>query len=466
VVRELVRDPELVRYLLSISARPAIEAQWDDLERSLPFPLGLTADDVLEGLSTACSGPWLAEQVDAALDGLVPYVRGRTDELSVRLELAKGAKGALEVLRGWVHRALEGEGHEHWIRQHAVPPLRLLMGSGVPLPYEVSLTDDELAAVLGLALPRTWAKAELDRAIDAVGGYLTGERETGAFAIVLRDRVEKAALLLAAAVNVKARAAYDGLPECRGSEAESLGAVPGTLPSCRVPGLEYAEVRASAGYDTAEVLRGALARLPESIDVTDEDLRAAFSDLEAVRESLTEGIRLGVPELRLLVEAASPPAERADAWERFQRVRLQLRDGVRLTDGDLRSRLDPRGLAAIDRTRRWLGFARLLPWTLAAATALAGFGIVRLGGSTKSWGGSALVLGGALTAGAALLVQTLASLVGSHSSGTLLEIRDAAVSELTGPLLIQGLLVALAGIALVLWGRTRRPQSTLPVSST
>ncbi len=472
VIRDLVREPELYDYLIEELVRKPLQPQWSAFQSGLPFPLGLTLDDVIEGVRTVCSGPWVAEQVDAVLDGLVPYVTGKTESFDVVIRLDGRVTAGIEVLRGWLHRVLDGGGYEHLVRAQGVARLRLHLTSRARLPYGISFSDEELGTLLSLAFPREWVRSQLDGGIAALESYITGRARSGAFSIPLDERAEAATVLLAAAANVKARAAYEGLRDCSAIEEQALGVVPEALPSCRVPGLPYDEVRVRAGFDTVAVLRRAFAgRFPERIDVTEEDLRAAFQGsedgvtLEAVRRTVIEGYSFDDQELRRLLEASSSPDRRADSWERFQSLRFRLRDGVRLTDADLRRAADLETRAALDRTRWWLGFARKALLVLAFSVVLLLLGIARLGGRSREsrllWGGSSLVLGGTAVAGMALGIQALRGLAGpaleslqteKALTDKLLELRDELFSAFTGPLLLQGMVVALAGLGLVAWG--------------
>ena len=470
VIRDLVREPELYDYLLDDLARAPLQPQWSTFESSLPFPLELTLDDVLQDVKTVWSAPWLAEQTGAVLDGFVPYVTGKTESFSVVIRLDERASAGIQVLRGWMHRILEGGGYDYLVRE-AAPRLRLLLASSRTLPYSVSFSDEELGTIIALVLPMDWVKAQLDRGIGALESYLTGRAQSGAFSIPLDGRADAASLLLAAAANVKARAAYDGLRECNAIEEHALGTIPEVLPNCRVPGLDYDKVRARAGFDTVVVLRRVFARLPESIDVTEDELRAAINRsgdgpaLEALRKTLIDGYRFDVRELRRLLEAGAPAGQRSGAsWDRFQSFRIQLRDGIRFTDRDLRRAADRETLGALDRTRWWLGFARWLLVVLAAAVAFLAVGIARLGGRSREsrlvWGGSALLLGGSVVVGVAIGIEALRGLATPAIEGLaagrftdkLLELRDELFTTFTGPLVVQGIVVALAGLALVIWG--------------
>jgi len=278
---------------------------------------------------------------------------------------------------------------------------------------------------------------------------------------------------------------YDGLEECTEIEKRALGTVPDVLPNCRVPGLSYDEVRARAGFDTVAVLRRAFsARIPEGIAVTDDDLRAAFNrsgegpSLEDLRRTVNDGYRFDERELRRLLEAGAPPDQRGVSWGRFERFRLRLRDGIRVTEADLRRAADRETLTALDRTRWWLGFARRALVALAAAEVILLVGISRLGGRSLEsrivWGGSALLVAGSAVAGVAVGVEALGGLTtpvieglrwGRGLTDKLLELRDELVATFSRPLVAQGMIVALAGLALVIWGiRSARGGDKPPVA--
>ncbi len=472
VIRDLTREPELCDYLIEETVRAPLQPRWSAFEGGVPFTLGLALEDVVEGVKTVCSGPWLAEQVDAVLEGLVPYVTGKTESFSVLIRLEGRTTAAIQVVRGWLGRILEGGGYDHIVREQAVPLLRVLLTSIVRPPYGVSFSDEELATLIGLALPRAWVKAQLDGGIEELERYATGRAQSLAISIPLEERADTAAVLLAAAINLKARAAYEGLRDCTADEEQALGVVPETLPNCRVPGMAYDEVRAKAAYDTVAVVRRAFeGRLPEGIHVTDDDLRAAFErseggiTLEAVRHTLIHGYRFDERGLRRLLEATATPDQRAQSWERFQNLRLRLRDGIRYTDRDLRRAADFESRAALDRTRFWLGLARKAIVVLAVAVALLWVGIARLGArsreSRRIWGGWALFWGGSVVAAVGLGMNALRALptpaienlqARRAITDKLLELNDELFAAFTGPLVVQGIAAALLGLALVFWG--------------
>ncbi len=481
VIRDLAREPELYDYLLDVAVRKPLQSNWSSLESKLPFPLALTQDDVVEGAKTVCSSSWVSEQLDAVLASLVPYLTGKTEDFSVLIPLDARASAGVEVLRGWLHRVLEGGGYDFFVRKQGVPRLRALLTAYGRLPYGVTFNDEQLGTLVTLALPQEWVERQLDLDIDRMKAYLIGRASSGAFSIPLAERADAAAVVVAAAVNVKARAVYAGLRECSALEERALGTSTETLPGCRVPGLEYDDVRARAGYDTVAVVKRALARgLPASIDVTQDDLRSAFHSseggltLEDVRQTLRDGYRFNVEELRRLVEAASPPDQRATAWERFQNVRLRIREGIHVTDVDLRRAADPPTRASLERIRRWLGYARALLVLLVAADVLLCGGIAMLGGRSRAarliWTGSTLLLGGAAAVAVAVGVVALRGIASPAIEGfqagraitdKLLELWGALVSSFASPLGVQGLVVALTGLALVLWNvsRVRRAQA-------
>jgi hypothetical protein len=463
VIRDLVREPELYDYLLDHLVRAPLQPQWSAFESSIPFPLELTS--TWWRRESRLFGPgWPSKPTPLRW----PPLRDGKTELQRHHPARRGWRG-IQVLRNCKSSRA---GYDFLVRGQGIPRLRPILTSSLRLPYGVSFSDDELGTIIALVLPRDWVEAQLDRGIDALAGSFTGRARSGAFSIPLADRADAASLLLAAAVNVKGRAAYDGLSECTAIEEQALGAIPEVMPSCRIPGLDYDDVRARVGFDPAVMLRSAFAaRLPESIDVTEEDLRAAFQrpedgiTLGALRDTVIDGYSFDVPGLRRLLEAASTPDRRGASWERFQGLRLRLRDGIRFTEADLRRATDEEARAALDRTRWWLGFARRALVVLAVAVVLLLVGIARLGGRSREsrliWGGWALLRGGSAVAGVAFGIEALRGLATPAVEGLqaergltdkLLELRDELFNTFTGVLGVQGIVVALAGLALLFWG--------------
>ena len=277
----------------------------------------------MQVVESVASPAWVRHQVKNTLDALTPYMLGVTDDFTIRVSLDDRVDIALDEVR---KLAAEIDVYELLYSEVIEPRLADAIGQGVTLPFDLTLTDDEIYDALRRTASPEWVKEQAERIVDDVSPYVTGKEDSFSTLVSLKDNKAQARDVIVELVDERiketlAETLAERLPECTTGQLRTAAAAvqERRLPECLPAQFEVSELIQRLGVNAADLVTSlVLAPMPDEIRFTDTQLRLAITLAEA-----------GAGE-RALVSAE-------EILERIDAVREILRDGFTYTDTDFRA---------------------------------------------------------------------------------------------------------------------------------
>ncbi len=348
---------------------------------SFPYDLSLTEEGVENALRMVFSQEWMMAQLASAVDTVTPYFTHETDNFTIVVEVQElidpAAEATLQALQMYNHNV-----HDYVIDEVIAPVVEENLGTSVDLPFEVSLSQEQIISAFREVIPQTWVFARMEDVIYGMAAYVKGEADRMDVTVELGDRKAAAMDVLEIQSDEELRSIFDSLPECTLSEFTSiLTTLPAdTLPSCRPEGQSYDYFKTALGIDIGGSVNALIGdQIPDSWVYTDEELRQSIgpenSDfVDKARDWAASGWTFSDADLRSRLDA--------DDEETLDDVRGWLANGYSASEADLRERLANDAnmdLSDFDRARQlshdvraWLWAFWLIPLLLLVAIGLLG----------------------------------------------------------------------------------------------
>jgi hypothetical protein len=351
----------------------------------LPYDLDPTRESVENALRMVFSQEWVTTQLRNAIDSLTPYLTRDTDDLLIVVQIADlvdpAADATLQLLQLYSDTV-----YDHLLDEIITPTIEDSFGPYVDLPFEVSLSQEEIVAAVKQVMPQTWIYDRLEEVIEAIADYVKGETDRMDIAIDLGDRKAAAMDILAAQADDRLRAIFDSLPECSLSEFSAIIATlpPDTLPDCRPEGQSYDYFKAALGIDVSGAVNELIGnQIPDFWVYTDEQLRESIGPdnsvfIDDARGWVISGWTFSDADLRSRLDA--------DDEQSLDDARTWIRDGYSFTQVDLRDWLADEAemnLQDFDDARNWVHTVRTWLWALWLIPVLLLVSIGLLGG--RNW---------------------------------------------------------------------------------
>jgi hypothetical protein len=343
----------------------------DEVESQLPF--ALTRDEMAPILRTVLPEEWVLTQIDSAIDEVVPYLTKGKAQFTVQVDISERLD-ALEVVA--VDILNRPETYDYLMAEMVVPAIKQNIQEIAPLPFGVTLTDDEVLTVVTETLPLEWYQAQVTDIVGQFFAYLRGTKENLDVVIPLTDRKPAMAEALGGLADRKLEGLMDSLPVCTTGQLIDLILNPplDSLPECRPLDLTYQELKELLGVDDIGI--------PDRLVLSEAELRQAFGGeddedfFRQARELVQEGLTYTSEDLRTDLGAD---------YETIEDIRQKIADGFIFTETELRDWMGGQGdepSQTFDSIRSALGTARQLRmviWIipvllLAAVGALGGIG--------------------------------------------------------------------------------------------
>lgn len=171
----------------------------DRIESELSLPEGLGQfkfDDpararrvILDAIKETFPPDYTRRQVEDALDELIPYLKGQTDEFELRPRLDEQARGASRAIT----RAIDELDLSQQVIDNLLGPaiqdsLKDLSFGGARL----NITPDRANAIANRIAPEEWVDAQIASALTEFVSWLTGDQDSFAVTIRFADRVPAA----------------------------------------------------------------------------------------------------------------------------------------------------------------------------------------------------------------------------------------------------------------------------------
>lgn len=308
----------------------ALPAALDEIEEDetsdLPVDMADFKSDLVTEARKIFPPDWLKQQAESIIAALVPYFRGSTDEFTIIIPISDKVDPTADAI---IEIFADQQTYDHLLEEIITPKVEEELGSGVYLPFEVSLSQEEIASTLKQSLPETWIHEIFVQIVRACADYVKGDTETISVEINLADNKAEARDTITALTDLKLEEIFNSLPEV--SMDEFLLAIQdlpqGTIPGVRPEGQQYADfkdeidlvvsawvedmvvnqmpdqwtfghenVMAAIGTDLGEILDDVRENVATGYTKTEADLRDEITegdgnpdDLDQVRETINTG---------------------------------------------------------------------------------------------------------------------------------------------------------------------------------
>lgn len=363
----------------------------------LPFKPTLTKQELDSIARKLIPRDWLLSQIDQAIDQVFPYLAGNVDNFTISIELKSRVEAAGDVVIDVLGKP---QTYDYIFDEVAAPQLVQQVSQSVQLPFGITLTNEEVATALRQILPQPWFKARLEDLVKQTVSYLNGDSDTIAVAIPLADRKAATMKVLDDRANDKLKSLWQSLPEARPEQVPDMrrSLQAGQLPSYRLPGVSYEQLRQMVNIDFSQIIDSAIIKqIPDQVEITQAGLAQLLGEqdgnaLSRARQYVTQGWKFTDADLHRNLGAENAAG--------LEDVRSRIKSGFTFTQADLRQRLletSDNGedtLANLDQMRHWLKTARrwlFAGWILPALllVAMGASGARKLAGKI-AWGSAAL----------------------------------------------------------------------------
>lgn len=360
----------------------------------LPYELTLGKAEVEASLRQGFPKDWMAAQLEDAIDSMKPYMMDKSDRFSVTFHFEELVVAIADAGTELMSKQAT---YEYVLDEMITPTIQENIDRAVQLPFEVSLTTDEISGAVKEVMPESWVQARLEEVIDEIAGYARGTVETIEVSVDLDDRKTTALDTMTDLADRKIEEIYEDLRPC--SEAEFLRQVatlsPGELPDCRPYTGSYEEFKASLGVDVEAIVRQAVDDLigdeiPDRWTFTEDDLREAFGEeneqfLDDMRTYVMDGWTLTEADLHDNIE---------EGQEDLDKAREYIGGGYTVADQDITDEMDSQEREDFDESRDTIDTIRSWLWLMWLGSFVLLVAIGLLGG--RSWKGKLLWAFGAL----------------------------------------------------------------------
>lgn len=287
------------------------------LSSDIPFPISAIKNDLINVTKETFPPDWLQTQVESADTKLIQYVLGDQDNFTITIPLRDRVDPLATAILEITSRQ---EIYDYLMYEIITPTIMTNLGSAVNLPFQVTLTKEEILSAIEEALPQTWVQARLADVINGIAAYLKGDVNTINIEINLADRKTAAMDILATQTDQKLEALFNSMPECSQGQFNQIVANlhPGEMPSCRPSGVSYQQFKTTLNINVAASVNQMVGdHIPNSWVYTDAQLRQSLGEdnakfLDKARDLITKGGVITEADLRDKISNNSEDLQRFD----------------------------------------------------------------------------------------------------------------------------------------------------------
>jgi len=329
----------------------------------LPYSVTFTKKQVEDSLRTVVTADWAIWQVEAAIDSVMPYMTGDSNYFIITVYLQDRVDTAAAAT---IDLFSEPETYDYLLDEMITPTVQANLGSVVNLPFEVSLSQEEIVSAIKVALPESWMQARLSEVVNGIAAYAKGEADSIVVAVDLADRKAIALSDLTVLAGEKLQECFLSLPECSMEQFMEIIATlpPNTLPDCRPSGGSYQQFKDALNINIADSIDQMVGDpLPVQWIYTNADLRQSLGE---GNEELLDDLRGWVSNGWTFTDADLLDELGSAGEETLEDVRGWIKSGYTVTETDLREAIEDAGgdLNFFDDARHWIATGRTWLWTL------------------------------------------------------------------------------------------------------
>ncbi|MFC1963493.1 hypothetical protein ACFLVL_02605 [Chloroflexota bacterium] len=382
IIKSDILDGDTAATLYSDGISYIADKVIDNLDE-VPYPLLLSKEQIENSLKEIIALDWITSQAKAAIDSIEPYLIGDSDDFTITIQLYDRIDSAALALVDLVG----GQETYDFLLDEFIPLMvKLYFESIIQLPFDISVTQDEISSTIKQVLPQSWVQDRLDDLVNSVVSYVKGDATNINVTISLVDRKATALTALTDLAEQKLKDMFDSLRVCDLTEFLQVmqNLEEGELPDCRPTGVTYQDFKATLNIDVSSFIDQIIGdQMPNQWIYTDVELRWAFGEnnehlLDDIREWVTNGWTFTYADLLGHLDI--------DDVQTIDDVRDWIKDGYTLDETELRDLITDNTnetLDTVDDVRHWTGTGRTWLWALWLVPLLLLLSIGFLGG--RKW---------------------------------------------------------------------------------
>src|SRR4030042_408444 len=207
--KEQLARADIYNFVYDEALPVALDEIDEDSSSDIPIELADFKSEITSAAREIAPPEWLQEQVESAIDVLVPYFTGDKDQFTVRIEVgelvAPTADAIIEIFP-------VQQTYDYLLDQIITPMVAEQLEDGVDLPFKVSLSEEEISSAIKQILPPGWIHDRFVEIVRASEAYIQGT-ETISVNIDLTERKADASDVITAIADQELEVIFNGLPE-------------------------------------------------------------------------------------------------------------------------------------------------------------------------------------------------------------------------------------------------------------
>lgn len=331
-------------------------------EEDMPALVAISGEEMEMLLRKVVPEDWLLEQIDSAVDEVIPYLTKEQKHLTIEIDITRPLTELQEVLVDLLSRQ---EVYDSLFVETLVPAIQQNLEEITQLPIDVELTEDEIIATAREVLPLEWYRTLVKDLVGQLFGYLRGEQDELELVIPLAGRKPEIAAALGELADEKIASAFNSLPVCTSTQLLELLLDPSleNIQACRPMDISYQEIKELVGMDVGSLVKPIIdVAIPDEWILTEADISQLFGSeeedniLSQIRKLVQEGLVFTEKDLSKVIDTETVALDS---------IRQSIADGLTFTDQDLMNLISDTGeadtgeqLATFEQVRSGLGMAK------------------------------------------------------------------------------------------------------------
>tara|TARA_B100000945_G_scaffold71310_1_gene54315 strand:- start:15970 stop:17850 length:1881 start_codon:yes stop_codon:yes gene_type:complete len=183
-ISQIIKNAEIYDWIFETQIRPQLKGI---SESELPLEIKITEDSLIESAQNVITEKWIVNQIDSALFEITPYIVGRTDTFTIKINTQELSQSAITETKNILS---QGDAYNSIFDNVATPAISSAIKNIPDLPYNISLTEEQLISTLKSSASPEWIQATTESVIDDVALYILGSTDEFNIEVKL-DQVKK-----------------------------------------------------------------------------------------------------------------------------------------------------------------------------------------------------------------------------------------------------------------------------------
>ena len=170
-ISQLIKNAEIYDWLFETQIRPQLKGI---SKTELPLGIQISEDSLMNSVQNVITEKWVTNQIDSALFEITPYMVGRTDTFTIKINTQEFSQSAITETKTILS---QGDTYNSIFDNVATPAISSAIKNIPELPYQISLPEDQLITTLKSSATPEWIQSTTESVIDDVSMYILGTKD-------------------------------------------------------------------------------------------------------------------------------------------------------------------------------------------------------------------------------------------------------------------------------------------------